>query len=78
MEDIGLGVAELDALVKAAGDAVLAGASADACGGDPDTSAKLGGDLTYRVVVDCHDEMHQSETLDRLEAEGFTCRPLIS
>ena len=34
MEDIGLGVAELDALVKAAGDAVLAGAPTHK--GDPD------------------------------------------
>lgn len=37
MEDIGLGAAELDALVKAAGDAVLAGAdSAPTYKGDPD------------------------------------------
>jgi len=40
MEDIGLGVAELDALVKAAGDAVLAGAS----DGDAERHAESDGD----------------------------------
>ncbi len=77
MADMGYAAADLDALVKSAGDAVLAGApTLDA--DDHDTSPELGGDLAYRVVIDCRDEMHQSETLDRLEAEGFTCRPLIS
>jgi len=72
---MGYAAADLDALVKSAGDAVLAGTPpAD----DRSTEPQLGGDLAYRVVVDCRDEMHQGETLDRLEAEGFTCRPLIS
>ena len=76
MADMGYDASALDALVKSAGDAVLAAASpAD---DDRSTEPQLGGELAYRVVVDCRDEMHQSETLDRLEAEGFTCRPLIS
>ena len=76
MVDMGYGAAELDALVKSAGDAVLAAAAP--AEDDHDTSPELGDDLAYRVVVDCRDEMHQGETLNRLEAEGFTCRPLIS
>ena len=76
MADMGYDASALDALVKSAGDAVLAAASpAD---DDRSTEPQLGGELAYRVVVDCRDEMHQSETLDRLEAEGFTCRPLSS
>jgi hypothetical protein len=43
MEDIGLGVAELDALVKAAGDAVLAGA----------------GDAIGHAESDCDEPVHQ-------------------
>ena len=76
MADMGFAAADLDALVKSAGDAVLA--TAAPAEDDHDTSPELGGDLAYRVVVDCRDEMHQGETLDRLEAEGFACRPLIS
>lgn len=44
---------------------------------DDDSSPQLDG-LSYRVVVDCRDEMHQTELLDRLEQEGLKCRPLIS
>ena len=82
MADMGYDASALDALVKAAGDAVLA-AAGDATPPDEgdyvdDTAPALGDALSYRIVVDCRDEMHQGETLDRLEAEGFTCRPLIS
>jgi ParB-like chromosome segregation protein Spo0J len=38
---------------------------------------QLGG-LVYRVVVDCTDELHQTELLDRFEADGLKARPLIS
>ena len=31
----------------------------------------------YRVIVDCRDEMHQTELLKRFEEEGLTCRALI-
>lgn len=48
-------------------------------GGDPgNDGAPALGDLEYRVVVDCKDEEQQIELLDRFEAEGFKCRPLIS
>jgi len=73
MRDMGYGAAELDALIKAAGDAVLG----DAPDSDGDASPQLGA-LQFRVVVDCADEAHQSELLERFEAEGLTCRPLMS
>jgi hypothetical protein len=31
----------------------------------------------YRVIVDCRDEMHQTELLRRFEQEGLSCRALI-
>ena len=43
-----------------------------------DGGAKLGSGLAYKVVVDCRDEEHQAEMLERLESEGLVCRPLIS
>ena len=43
----------------------------------PDTSPKLGG-LQYRVVVECDGEQVQAELIERLEDEGFKCRPLMS
>lgn len=39
--------------------------------------AQLSG-LEYRVVLDCKDEAHQTELLDRFAAEGLKCRALIS
>lgn len=44
---------------------------------DEDTSPKLAG-LEFRIVVDCTSEKHQSRLLEQFEAEGLTCRPLIS
>lgn len=44
---------------------------------EQDASPQLGG-MEFRVVVDCSDESHQAELLSRFEAEGLTCRPLIS
>jgi len=46
--------------------------------GDEDTSSKLGDGLIYSVVVECTDDSHQAEVLERMEAEGYKCRPLIS
>lgn len=40
--------------------------------------SKLGDDLVHRVIIDCRDEQHQAELLQRLENEGLTCRALIS
>jgi hypothetical protein len=51
-------------------------------GWEPDENlAKRGGHmdgLEYRVVVDCQDEMQQTELLDRFQQEGLKCRALIS
>ena len=72
MADVGFDAAALDALVQKAGDAVLGNSVSDA-----DTGPKLGG-LSFRVVVDCHDEGHQAALLERFESEGLACRPLMS
>ena len=34
--------------------------------------------LEYRIVVDCVSETHQTELLERFDAEGLVCRALIS
>lgn len=36
------------------------------------------GALEYRIVVDCQSEAQQASLLQRFEAEGLPCRPLIS
>jgi ParB-like nuclease domain len=33
---------------------------------------------TYTVVVECDSEEHQSSLLDRLEADGLKCRPVVA
>ncbi len=44
---------------------------------DAKTAPQLGA-LEYRVIVECEDEAQQAELLARFEAEGLTCRALIS
>lgn len=34
--------------------------------------------LSYKIVITCDDERHQSELIERLEADGLTCSPLIA
>jgi hypothetical protein len=34
--------------------------------------------LTYKIVVTCDDERHQADLIERLEADGLTCSPLIA
>lgn len=46
--------------------------------GGGDTSEQLGGDLTYSVVIECDDEEQQAELMERFDAEGLRCKPLIS
>jgi hypothetical protein len=41
-------------------------------------SGELNLDLEYKVVVDCRDEGHQRELLDRFEAEGLQVKALIA
>jgi len=43
---------------------------------DIDESALM--ELQYRVVVEVESEDHQASVIERLEREGFVCRPLIS
>ena len=45
---------------------------------DADTSPALGDGLTYSIILTCRDEIQQGDLLQRLESEGYTCRPLIS
>ena len=47
---------------------------ADEGAGEP----QLANGMEYRVVVDCTDELHQTELLDRFESEGLKARALIS
>jgi hypothetical protein len=81
MIDMGLGADDLDALVKQAGDAVLA--SAQTAGDDAeraprdDSPATAPGDTRkafvggYAVAVMCRDEAHQQEIFDALKGYGF-------
>lgn len=45
---------------------------------DDDGGTSLGEALTYSVVIECRDETHQGELLERLEGDGLVCRPLVS
>jgi ParB-like chromosome segregation protein Spo0J len=45
---------------------------------EPAAGAPQLGGLEYRVIVDCKDEAHQTELIDRFEHEGLACRALIS
>jgi hypothetical protein len=40
-----------------------------------------GGDLAagmqHKILIDCRDEAHQAELLDRFEADGIACKALI-
>ena len=55
-------------------DAIIDGQSA------PETteSNRLNDGLTYSLVVECKGESEQAELLERLELEGYSCKPLIS
>jgi ParB-like chromosome segregation protein Spo0J len=66
------------------GDALLAGWSTDDLskllkGAElPDGGAMLGDGLKYQVIVECDDELQQSDLLERLQSEGLRAKPLIS
>jgi ParB-like chromosome segregation protein Spo0J len=42
-----------------------------------DAAPQLDG-LEFRVIVDCKDEREQGMLLEKLESDGYTCRPLMS
>ena len=73
MTDTGFDQDEIDRIID---EEISRGAQDEAPAGR-DGSSKLG-DLQYRVIVDCSDELHQAEILMKLEGEGLTCRALIS
>ncbi len=74
----GYGDDEIEKLLDAVSPAET-GAEGDAAeAGKRKKRSKLRAGLTYRIVIDCTDEMHQAELLARLELEGLTCKPLIS
>jgi len=54
--------------------AALKRAAPDKHGSEP----QLGEGLAYRVIVDCRDEAHQTDLIQRFDAEGLKCRALIS
>lgn len=37
----------------------------------------IGDSLTYQIVLDCANEVHQTALLDELKQRGLKCRPLI-
>lgn len=47
-------------------------------GSEKSTGPVMGTGLKYSVLVECADEQQQSELLERLEAEGLGCKPIIS
>lgn len=62
-----------DAVVAAAGDAVLEAA------GKSEKKNNIGDrGLEFRIIVDCESEAQQGELLARFESEALKCRPLIS
>lgn len=41
-------------------------------------SGQTVGDMTYRVIVEVNDEHVQADLIERLESEGYECKPLMS
>ena len=71
MRDIGRDNAVLVALLAQDDPAITA------AGSNQNTSSQLSG-MEFRVVIDCVDEMEQTELLERFQLEGRSCRALIS
>jgi ParB-like chromosome segregation protein Spo0J len=75
----GTGYGELDVgkILVEMGDALILANKEDS----DEVSARGSGEMKafeYRVIIDCRDELHQTELLDRCGAEGLTARALIS
>jgi hypothetical protein len=75
LEGTGYEPPDLAELFQQLGDQVMEGFE----GAEKERKASgIGSDLVYRVIVDCESELQQSELLERFEAEGLNCKPLIS
>lgn len=46
--------------------------------GDGENNAPALGAITYRVLIECADEVQQGTVLERMEKEGFKCQILMS
>ena len=55
-------------------DKIVASLDTEGAEAEPELDASLG----YKLVVDCKDERDQAMLLERLEADGYSCKPLIS
>lgn len=75
MDAEGAAMARLAAGEQKALDALLAQANRKE--ETADVGAQLG-QMEYRVIITCHSEQHQTELLERFEAEGLQCQALIS
>lgn len=64
IDEIGFSAKEVESLIGI----TAAGAGA----------SQLSDDLQHRVIVECDDEQHQGELLERFAREGLKCRALIS
>jgi ParB-like chromosome segregation protein Spo0J len=80
-------LAELDQLARDAADiASGVGAADDDAGQSARKPARKSSDTDpegsviekWQIVITCTDEQHQTELLERFEAEGLTCRALVS
>jgi ParB-like chromosome segregation protein Spo0J len=45
---------------------------------DQDASPQIGDALKYQIIVQCNDEVHQAELIERLEADGLRCTPMMT
>jgi len=45
---------------------------------EQDTSPQIGDALKYQIIVQCNDEVHQAELIERLEADGLRCTPMMT
>jgi ParB-like chromosome segregation protein Spo0J len=68
IDDLGFDAAEIAALMS----------DGSAQEGEEGETGAVGDGLVYRVVVDVRDEGAQADLVERLEAEGYKCAPLIS
>lgn len=45
---------------------------------EQDASPQIGDALKYQIIVECNDEFHQAELIERLETDGLRCKPMMS